>query len=206
MSPLELVGLLTVFAIIVLVFVLLYGLGCKVNNTNAAQDYLDSSIERLWKSHMSLVREVSSIGEDLELPYGYVTVKAGKLTKSERNAAGWDIHATEDVVIPPGVFAKVSTGVITQMEGCHALMFDKSGLAAKYWLTRRAGVIDMDYPDEWCVIMANEGRETFHIKKGQKLCNVIFIPDFNIEVAAEDDGEVVLIDEQRTGGFGSTGA
>lgn len=136
---------------------------------------------------------------------GLVRVKSGKLTKSEPRAAGWDIHASEDIQIDPGCFATVATGVTTEMEDCDALILDKSGLAAKFWLTRRAGVIDEQYPLEWGVVMVNEGREPFLVKKGSKIANVIFIPKFNIEVEA-DGGEVVIVDKQREGGFGSTGA
>jgi dUTP pyrophosphatase len=140
-----------------------------------------------------------------DAPEGIVKLKSGKLTKSEPRAAGYDIHADDNMIVHPGDSVIVATGVTTEMIGCDALILDKSGLAAKFRMTRRAGVIDETYPKEWGVVMVNEGRETFHIKQGDKLANVIFIPKFDIRVVAEG-GEVIVHEQQRTGGFGSTGA
>jgi dUTP pyrophosphatase len=131
-----------------------------------------------------------------------VTVVEGRLTKSTVSAACWDIYSTEDVLLPPHSFAVVGTGLKTVMEGCSALILDRSGLAARYGVSRRAGVIDSDYRDEWKVVVHNEGREAYQIKRGDRIAQVLFAPHFDITV--EGDGAEQL-GVERVGGLGSTG-
>lgn len=135
----------------------------------------------------------------------YVWLLSGKLQKSERNACGWDLFSDEpDFVLVPGEQRSVKTGVVTDMIRCHALILDKSGLAKNLRVTRRAGVIDQDYPGEWEVILVNEGREPFIVREGTKIAQVMFVPEFGINVIP-DAGTVVVSDVVRASGFGSTG-
>lgn len=166
---------------------------------------------KLELNNRTLRREVRDLKEELadhlfDDPMPKVIVKSGKLQKSEPNAAGWDIFAEQDYVINPGEQVQVATGLITEMHGVDALCVGKSGLAQKFRITPRAGLIDQDYPMEWSALMTNEGREPFIVKKGTKITQCIFLKKFPLEVIA-DGGEVVEVqDGVRTGGFGSTGA
>lgn len=134
---------------------------------------------------------------------GKVVVKQGKLMRSTNDAAAYDLYATEDKYIPIGGFALVKTGVITEMTNVFGLIRDRSGLAWKSRVTTRAGVIDAKYPDEWGVVLVNEGDSAFTVKAGDRIAQVIFLPMFDIEVAGT---EVFVSEDTRTGGFGSTDA
>lgn len=132
------------------------------------------------------------------MPYK-VVIKQGHLTKSTDDAAGWDIHCTDDFTIVPGESRLVKTGLITEMFGCHGLIRDRSGLASKR-ITTRAGVIDAKYPKEWGVVLVNESNEPMVFRGGDRIAQVIFFPEFRIDVIGGIQKSVT-----RTGGFGSTG-
>lgn len=148
-----------------------------------------------------------------EEPEGRVEVQQGKLQKSTEDAAAWDVFATlpwdeklqecGSVIINPGEQAIIPTGLKTRMHGCDSLLFDRSGLAGKYRMTRRAGVIDENYPDEWGVVLVNEGRYPYRVNHGDRIAQAIFLPKFHIQVEGEG---VLVLDAERKGGFGSTGA
>jgi dUTP pyrophosphatase len=128
-----------------------------------------------------------------------VTVLSGRLTKATANSAGWDVHSSEDRLLIPNEVVTVSTGLRVRMEGCWALVLDRSGLASKWGVSRRAGVIDPDYDKEWRVVMTNEGKEAYQIRKGDRIAQAVFIPISRVEVVGE---QVVESDTQRVGGIG----
>lgn len=131
-----------------------------------------------------------------------VTLLSGRLTKATSRSAAYDIYSTEDVFIPPGTVAVINTGIVTQMEGCYALMQDRSGLAAKFGVSRRAGLIDEDYPGEWKCVLVNEGKEAYMVRAGDRIAQVLFLPMVEVEVVGEGVTESEAI---RTSGLGSTG-
>jgi dUTP pyrophosphatase len=89
------------------------------------------------------------------------------------------------------------------MEGCFALICDRSGLAANWGVSRRGGVIDPDYDKEWKVILCYEGRESYCVRAGDRIAQVLFFPLNDIAVVGEG---VEVLSTERTGGLGSTGA
>lgn len=133
-----------------------------------------------------------------------IVLKAGKLTRSTSESAGYDLYSTEDVLLLPGEQALVPTGVVTSMENAFALVLDRSGLAAKYRVSRRAGVIDADYSGQWFVVLCNEGREAYQVKAGDRIGQCIFLPKFQAEFVVEG-GVLEESGVRREGGLGSTG-
>lgn len=129
-----------------------------------------------------------------------VTVKTGKLTRGTSKAACWDIISDQTGVVYPGGQMNVATGLVTEMVYCDGFMFDRSGLSAKFEVSRRAGVIDEDYKLEWSVILRNEGKEPYQVKEGDRVAQVYFLPKFNVPVHGG-----VSLDTIRDGGLGSTG-
>lgn len=129
-----------------------------------------------------------------------VRLLSGELTRATPQSACYDVRASEDRLLVPGEVVLVPTNVKSEMEGCSAFLFDRSGLAAKYGVTRRAGVIDADYRGFWGVVMANEGKEPYQIKAGDRICQCLFVPHFDVEVVGAQ-----VLEEVRQGGFGSTG-
>lgn len=168
----------------------------ETRNAKAVKDRVDT-VEVLLEEHEHWHEE----------PEAFVSLKSGKLEKATEDAACYDVYASEDVFIKPGEFQLVPTGIITEMIGCDALLFDRSGLALKFWLTRRAGVIDEKYPEEWGVVVANEGRIEYQVKAGTRICQVLFLPKAHVVVTADPNGTgtVLVSGDKRVGGFGSTG-
>lgn len=118
-------------------------------------------------------------------------------------SVGYDLYSIVDVEIPPLARGIVSTGIAaTVPTGCYGRIAPRSGLAVKNGIQTGAGVIDPDYTGELKVILFNHGDETFHIKPGDKIAQLIVerceTPPIEIvdEIASTERGER---------GFGSSG-
>ncbi|NXF77212.1 DUT protein, partial [Sclerurus mexicanus] len=124
-------------------------------------------------------------------------------SRGSARAAGYDLYSAYDCVIPPMEKAVVKTDIqIALPSGCYGRVAPRSGLAAKHFIDVGAGVIDEDYRGNIGVVLFNFGKETFEVKKGdriaQLICERIYYPELE-EVEALDDTE------RGEGGFGSTG-
>ncbi|NWX13706.1 DUT protein, partial [Aegotheles bennettii] len=124
-------------------------------------------------------------------------------SKGSARAAGYDLYSAYDCMIPPMEKAVVKTDIqIALPSGCYGRVAPRSGLAAKHFIDVGAGVIDEDYRGNVGVVLFNFGKETFEVKKGdriaQLICERICYPELE-EVQALDDTE------RGEGGFGSTG-
>ena len=133
-------------------------------------------------------------GADLPLP-AYATA----------GAAGMDIVAAEDITLPVGGRHAVSTGfAIAIPQGYEVQVRPRSGLALKHGVTclNTPGTIDSDYRGEVKVILANLGRETFQVTRGERIAQLVPAPVLRAELQ-----EVETLDEtaRGAGGFGSTG-
>ena len=125
-------------------------------------------------------------------------------------AAGMDLRAAvpDDgpVVLRPGDRAMIPTGFCVAVPaGFEAQARPRSGLAAKSGVTclNSPGTIDSDYRGELKVILINHGAETFTVRRGDRIAQLVIAPVVQaawIEVASLD--ETV----RGAGGFGSTGA
>ena len=117
--------------------------------------------------------------------------------------AGMDIYSVENIIIAPGKRVLVSTGITTEIpEGYVALIWDKSGLAAKSGIKTMAGVIDCHYRGEWKIVLFNTSENNYEVKKGEKIAQALIQPVVNPEI--EEVSE--LSDTSRgEGSFGSTG-
>ena len=122
-------------------------------------------------------------------------------------SAGMDLKAnlTEPIVLEPLQRALVPTGLFLGIpEGYEAQVRPRSGLAAKHGITvlNSPGTIDADYRGEVKVILVNLSSESFEIKPGERIAQLVVARCD--QVAWE---EVPELDETRRGegGFGSTG-
>lgn len=120
-------------------------------------------------------------------------------------AAGMDAVAAEDVDLPPGGRHAVSTGFAMAIpEGYEVQVRPRSGLALKHGITclNTPGTIDSDYRGEVKVILANLGSETFAVRKGDRIAQLVPAPVLRATL-----NEVDSLDEtaRGAGGFGSTG-
>lgn len=135
-------------------------------------------------------------GSDLPLPR-YMTP----------HAAGMDLYADvdADLVLEPGERALVPTGIaIALSDGFEAQIRPRSGLALKHGiaLVNSPGTIDPDYRGEIGVIIINHGTDTFVVKRGERIAQMVFAPFARAELLDVDE-----LDEtaRGDGGFGHTG-
>ena len=120
-------------------------------------------------------------------------------------SAGYDLFATEALVIPSNKRSAVSTGISVEFPSDHYLRIaPRSGLAYKSGIDVGAGVIDSDYKGEIKVILFNHSDTDFIINVGDRIAQMIYVkiskPTLNVvpfdELSKTERGE---------GGFGSTG-
>lgn len=133
-------------------------------------------------------------GEGLPAP-AYATV----------HAAGMDVVAAEDVILPPGGRHAIATGFAMAIpEGFEVQVRPRSGLALKHGITclNTPGTIDADYRGEVKVILANLGNEPFAVKRGERIAQLV-----PAAVTQARFAEVAELDDtaRGAGGFGSTG-
>ncbi|CAG0967620.1 dUTP pyrophosphatase [Geobacteraceae bacterium] len=123
------------------------------------------------------------------------------------HAAGMDICADldDDLVLEPGERKLVPTGLaISLPDGFEAQVRPRSGLALRHGiaLVNSPGTIDPDYRGEIGVILINHGSETFVVKRGERIAQMVFAPFVRAELLEVDE-----LDEtaRGDGGFGHTG-
>ena len=122
-----------------------------------------------------------------------------------KEAAGFDLHATEDVVINPGERKLIGTGLAFEIEfGYEVQIRPRSGLAYKHGITvlNTPGTIDSDYRGEIKVLLINLGREAFEIKVGERIAQAVIAPIKQAEIVEVEELSATV---RGAGGFGSTG-
>ena len=146
-------------------------------------------------------------------------------SKAHEGDSGFDLYASEDVIIEPGETAVVPTGIAVQLpEGMEAQVRPRSGVTSKTKLRVQLGTIDNGFTggigvivdnistDTWSnasrLIDNSYARETlnktggYKIRKGDKLAQLVVqhLPQVEaIEVTELGEGE------RGEAGFGSSG-
>lgn len=122
-------------------------------------------------------------------------------------AAGMDVKAniTESITLKPLGRAMVPTGLFVEIPAGYEMQVrPRSGLAAKHGISvlNSPGTIDADYRGEIKVILVNLSDESFEIKPGERIAQLVVAAHARVEWEASE----TLTDTQRgAGGFGSTG-
>jgi len=134
--------------------------------------------------------------EDLEIPR-YMT----------KGSVGMDLYAAvaQETVIDPGSICLIPTGIHIELEeGYEAQIRPRSGLALKYGVTllNSPGTIDWDYRGEIKVIVINHGKEAFHIKRRDRIAQMVIN---KVEIACIETVDIMEATERSINGFGSTG-
>ncbi len=122
-------------------------------------------------------------------------------------SAGMDLRAfiTEDIELKPLERKLVPTGLFMELpEGFEAQIRPRSGLALKHGISlpNSPATIDSDYRGEIKVALINLSNETFTIKSGDRIAQMI--------IARHERAQWIEVKEINTtdrgsGGFGSTG-
>jgi dUTP pyrophosphatase len=116
--------------------------------------------------------------------------------------AGFDIYSYEEYELKPNERKVFKTGITTSFPiGYVALIWDRSGNAAKKGLKTMAGVVDSGYRGEWGIVLLNTSNETHKINKFDKIAQCLLQP-----IISADIKEVSNLEESERGekGFGST--
>lgn len=121
-------------------------------------------------------------------------------TRATRKSAGYDFYAAADVVINPKETVIVPTDVTAYMPDDEFLDIRiRSGLAGKLILSNGAGIVDSDYYTHNIGFkFTNSTDDTMYIHKGDRVGQGVF-SDYKL---ADED---IVISEERTGGWGSSG-
>lgn len=131
--------------------------------------------------------------------------KAKIPTKGSEGAAGWDLYAATNAMIPPHTTAKISTDIAIEIPtGYFGAVFARSGLATKTGLrpANCVGVIDSDYRGSVIVALHNDSDEIQFVSSGDRIAQLVFIPYSSWDWEVVDE----LSDTERSdGGFGHSG-
>lgn len=126
-------------------------------------------------------------------------------TRGSALAAGYDLYAAEDALIPGHGQGMVATDITVVVPiGTYGRVAPRSGLAVKHGISTGAGVVDADYRGEIRVVLFNHSLTDFAIKKGDRIAQLVLERIVNAEIqqiSAEELDET----ERGAGGFGSTG-
>ena len=122
--------------------------------------------------------------------------------RASDGAAGFDLCASEEMMIQPGQRRAIRTGVRAAIPPDHAgFVKPRSGFALNFGIDVLGGLIDSDYRGEIIVILVNHGDRNFHIDPGDRIAQLVVTPVVTQSLQVES-----LDDTQRGGdGFGSTG-
>ena len=122
--------------------------------------------------------------------------------RSTGGAAGYDLCASQDCIIPAGGRGLVKTGLsISFPRGLYARIAPRSGLALKKFINVGAGVVNSNYHGEVGVVLFNHGDQDFEVKMGDRIAQLI-LEKIDTPPVEEVQG---LDDTVRgSGGFGST--
>jgi len=128
-------------------------------------------------------------------------------TKGSSQAAGYDLYASQSLVLFPNETGVVGCGFQMRMpEDMCAMVCSRSGLAAKkgIFVSNAPGILDADYRGEIKVILHNLSRSPFSVKPADRIAQMVFHKVERTSLNLVDT--FVSSDTDRgTGGLGSTG-
>ncbi len=111
-------------------------------------------------------------------------------TRETKYAAGYDFYSLEDFVLAPGEIKKIPTGIKANMNDDEVLLLmDRSSMGFKYNVRfcNQIGVIDKDYYNNKdneghiFIKIQNEGDKDYVVKKGDAICQGIFIKYLTVD-------------------------
>ena len=133
------------------------------------------------------------------------------LAPATPGSVGSDLRACleqeDNLVIPPGERRPVPVGIAIEPldSGIAAFVYSRSGLGAVKGITvaQGVGIIDPDYRGEIAVFLLNTGRETYTVRQGERIAQLVVQPYvqplFSVVSSLGETG-------RGAGGFGHTGS
>lgn len=107
------------------------------------------------------------------------------------------LNSLDRIIVPTGIFIELPLGYEAQVR-------PRSGLAAKNGVTvlNAPGTIDADYRGEVGVILVNLSKETFVIRDGERIAQLVIAKH---ETISWIEVQTLEQTDRGAGGFGSTG-
>lgn len=143
----------------------------------------------------------------LEIPFARLDDRAVLPTQGSAQAAGWDLYAIEDTVVPKGESVLIATGWAAAIpEGWEGQIRCRSSLGKKGMIMPNGlGTIDSDYRGELKVLATWIGEgDAFTVKAGERVAQLLFAP-VPLVTLVETTMEGLDRTERGEGGFGSSG-
>ena len=115
--------------------------------------------------------------------------------RETKYAAGYDIYSLEDFILKPTEIIKIPTGIKVNMNDDEVLLLiDRSSQGFKYnvRICNQVGVIDKDYYNNKdneghiFVKLQNEGKKDYIVKKGEAICQGLFIKYLTVDNEEEN--------------------
>lgn len=125
-------------------------------------------------------------------------------TRGSDQAAGWDLYAAEDVIVPARGKAIIPTDIAVAIATKHyGRIAPRSGMSWKNHTDIGAGVVDSDYRGPVGVVMFNHADSDLQIEKGDRVAQLV-IEQISTQPLVVVEGN---LDDTERGedGFGSTG-
>mgnify|MGYP001158728232 CR=1 FL=1 len=144
---------------------------------------------------------------EVEILFAKLDQDAHEPTRGSNSAAGWDLRALEETIIPKGMSAKIRTGLAVAIpEGWEGQIRSRSSLGAKGMIMPNGvGTIDSDYRGELLVLATWIGEgENFIVSKGERIAQMLIAP-IPKTTYKEVDIDQLSKTERGAGGFGSSG-
>ena len=123
-------------------------------------------------------------------------------------SAGLDLRACidQEMILEPGQTELIPTGLAIHIEdpALAAVILPRSGLGHKHGIVlgNLVGLIDSDYQGQLYVSTWNRGSESFSLKPGERLAQLVFVPVVQAEFELVEDFDQ---SHRGEGGFGHSG-
>lgn len=126
--------------------------------------------------------------------------------RATSGSVGYDLYASEDIIIKAHDKNIVSTGISTKIpQGYYGRISPRSSLTVNHFIDIGAGVIDPDYRGIIKVVLFNFSDNDFHVKIGDRIAQLIIEKVLVTNVIQIHKNMNLDKTDRGTGGFGSTG-
>jgi dUTP pyrophosphatase len=180
------------------------------SNTDFEDDDIDYNqiMDDLGVDVKELEKEFENYTPQLNLGFTKLHPDAVEPNYNYESDSGFDLHSTEEIVVPPFGRVLVPTGISLDIQdGFEVQVRSKSGLALKQGLMclNSPGTVDNGYTGEVKAIIFNTNKESFTITKGMKVAQAVLCPVVNGKWVNLVHKEKINEKERGENGFGSTG-
>ena len=144
---------------------------------------------------------------EIRVKFAKLDAAAQLPTQGSAQAAGWDLYALEETIVPKGASVMIPTGLACAIpEGWEGQIRCRSSLGKKGMiLPNGVGTIDSDYRGELKVLATWIGDgDTFTVGKGERVAQMLFAPVPLVRIEEVDFSDLEST-ERGVGGFGSSG-